>query len=300
MCFALLLLLASVLHIMTKYLSPSRRDTPQTRNEHAGLVCAAGRVMGVDGDVFRMVFQKRCNCIVSTFMSSGNGDEHDEEIELLAVGDDEERRSSHTQSETSSQLGTNIVFNEAGGTLDGVDDRVDPPVSLVALIRAWKLSLPSLKDVASHIPISTWLPQYQWRSSWSTDMINGLTLGIMMVPQGMAYAILAGLPPIYGLYSSFVVPLIYMLFGESRHVSMGTFALTSMLLKAAVAKVVADETDTAAVISAAMTITLCVGVLQLVMAALRLGFFAAYLSPPLTSGFTTAAAVYIATRSVGH
>lgn len=143
------------------------------------------------------------------------------------------------------------------------------------------------------------------------DVICGLTVGVMSIPQGIAYAILSGLPPIFGLYTSFIPPLLYVFFGQSPQVSMGPFALTALLFSTALQKLVPEfnvqllhESDPGGAVHQKIagitaTVAFCVGLLQLIMSALGLGFIAAYLSPPLTSGFTTAIAVYVFCTQLG-
>lgn len=80
---------------------------------------------------------------------------------------------------------------------------------------------PFRKKLQKYIPILEWLPNYQWKDHFHGDVIAGLTVGIMHVPQGMAYASLAGVPPVYGMYSSFFASTIYMFFGTARHISIG-------------------------------------------------------------------------------
>ena len=104
-------------------------------------------------------------------------------------------------------------------------------------------SLPS--RLLSLAPILKWLPNYSIKENLHADVVTGLTVGIMVVPQGMAYATLAGLEPIYGLYSCFFPALAYMFFGTSRHVSIGTFAVASMMVGAVKSEFMALENDPA-------------------------------------------------------
>ncbi|ESO82306.1 hypothetical protein LOTGIDRAFT_134793 [Lottia gigantea] len=142
------------------------------------------------------------------------------------------------------------------------------------------------------------------------DLVAGLTVGIMHIPQGMAYALLTQLPPVYGLYTSFYPVVIYFLFGTSRHVSVGTFAVVSLMVGAVVDK--ANMTSSHPALNStfldgknhiekldeikvayAMSVTFAVGALQLILGFLRLGFVTTFLSDPLISGFTTGAAVHV-------
>uniref|UniRef100_A0A0N4TE99 Sulfate_transp domain-containing protein n=1 Tax=Brugia pahangi TaxID=6280 RepID=A0A0N4TE99_BRUPA len=81
------------------------------------------------------------------------------------------------------------------------------------------------------VPILQWLPNYQWKNDMIHDIIGGLTIGIMHVPQGIAYAVLAGVDPVYGLYSSFFPVFFYMFFGTSKHASVGNHLFLLIFIK---------------------------------------------------------------------
>lgn len=164
------------------------------------------------------------------------------------------------------------------------------------------------------------------------DLIAGFTVGIMHIPQGMAYALLARLPPVYGLYTSFYPVLLYFFFGTSRHISVGTFAVVSLMIGAVVqnghvawerqrsenllhnvtsgtlgvnltfnpsvtSPSVGFDAERAELeeikVSYAMSVTFAVGVMQIILGMVRLGFLTSFLSDPLISGFTTGAAVHV-------
>ncbi|XGW06439.1 hypothetical protein V3C99_016608 [Haemonchus contortus] len=157
--------------------------------------------------------------------------------------------------------------------------------------------------IKSFMPILDWLPNYKWKEYFHGDLIAGLTVGIMHVPQGMAYASLAGVPPVYGMYSSFFASTVYMFFGTARHVSIGVFAVASLMVGACRLRLVPDTDDiltnstsplgdvTALELTSALT--LVVGVVQILFGILRLGFLTTYLSDPLVSGFTTGSAAHV-------
>ena len=85
--------------------------------------------------------------------------------------------------------------------------------------------------VAQFLPFLTWIPQYfKHISHIKDDVMAGVTVGVMLIPQAMAYSLIAGLPPVYGLYTSFVPLLIYALFGSSRELAVGPSAMSSLLL----------------------------------------------------------------------
>ncbi|MEM8526415.1 MAG: solute carrier family 26 protein [Bacteroidota bacterium] len=123
------------------------------------------------------------------------------------------------------------------------------------------------------------------------DFIAGLTVAVMLVPQGMAYALLAGLPPIYGLYAGIIPTLIYAIFGTSRQLSVGPVALVSILVLAGISKFA--EPGSSEFIQLAILTGLLAGIIQLLLGVLRLGFLVNFLSVPVLSGFTSAAAIII-------
>ncbi|MEQ2190045.1 hypothetical protein GOODEAATRI_031436 [Goodea atripinnis] len=85
--------------------------------------------------------------------------------------------------------------------------------------------------VLSFLPILTWLPSYPVKQYLFSDVISGLSTGVVQLPQGLAYALLAAVPPVYGLYSSFYPVLLYTLFGTSRHVSIGKMSYEEAFLQ---------------------------------------------------------------------
>jgi len=145
-------------------------------------------------------------------------------------------------------------------------------------------------------PITDWLPEYD-REDFRVDVLAGLTVGVMLIPQGMAYAVLGGMPPIYGLYAALVPLLVYPFLGTSRQLITGPVAIDMLILAAGVGLLAEAGTDRYVVL-AVMTAALAGG-FQLVMGALRLGFVADLLSRPVIAGFTTAAAFIIAASQLG-
>jgi SulP family sulfate permease len=119
----------------------------------------------------------------------------------------------------------------------------------------------------------------------------GITVAVMFVPQGMAYALLAGLPPIYGLYTGIVPLFLYAFFGSSRHLSVGPVALVSLLVLSGLSEFA--EPQSAEFVSLAITTALIAGSIQLILGGLRLGFLINFLSHPVIVGFTSAAALII-------
>jgi len=147
------------------------------------------------------------------------------------------------------------------------------------------------------LPGLRWMRDY--RREWLRgDLFAGLTVGVMLIPQGMAYAMIAGLPPIYGLYSSTVPLLVYALFGTSRQLAVGPVALISLLVNTGVGQLAGS--DPALFLSLAILLALMVGLMQLSMGAMRLGFLVNFLSHPVISGFTTGAALIIGFSQLKH
>jgi sulfate permease, SulP family len=130
------------------------------------------------------------------------------------------------------------------------------------------------------------------------DLVAGLTTAVMLIPQGMAYAMLAGLPPIMGLYASTVPLVVYAIFGTSRQLAVGPVAMVSLLTAAGVGTLAAAGSQ--AYIAYAILLALMVGGLQLGMGVARMGMLTNFLSHPILAGFTSAAALIIASSQIGH
>ncbi|MEM6737017.1 MAG: sulfate permease [Bacteroidota bacterium] len=139
-------------------------------------------------------------------------------------------------------------------------------------------------------PILQWLPSYK-KSQLNGDLFAGLTVGIMLIPQGMAYALVAGLPPVYGLYASVVPQIIYAILGTSRQLSVAPVAMDSLLVAAGVSVLATEGTD--AYIQLAILLAFFMGLFQLLLGILKMGFITNLLSKPVMSGFTSAAAIII-------
>ena len=130
------------------------------------------------------------------------------------------------------------------------------------------------------------------------DALAGLSVGIMLVPQGMAYALLAGMPPQYGLYASLIPLLVYALLGESRHLAFGTTAIDSMILLSAVSTMAVAESE--AYVGIALLFTCMVGIIHVLFALGRLGFLSNLLSQAVLLGFVSAAATIIGVSQLGN
>ncbi|XP_069499439.1 solute carrier family 26 member 6-like [Ambystoma mexicanum] len=157
------------------------------------------------------------------------------------------------------------------------------------------------------IPILNWLPRYPVKEWLLGDFISGLSVGIVQLPQGLAYALLASVPAVFGLYSSFYPVLLYSIFGTSRHISAGTFAIICVMIGSVTESLAPNENfmlpgnetgfdvterDQARVEIAA-TLNFLVGILQIAMGLLQFGFVVIYMSEPLVRGYTTAAAIHV-------
>jgi high affinity sulfate transporter 1 len=141
------------------------------------------------------------------------------------------------------------------------------------------------------VPILDWLPRYKPR--WfPADLIAGLTIASLAVPQDLAYAKLAGLKPIYGLYTSFVPPLIYAALGSSRHIAIGPVAVVSILLGTLLQNEIADINDPN-YLRLALTANFFAGVVQAAVGFIRLGFVIYFLSHATIVGFMAGAAITI-------
>lgn len=146
-------------------------------------------------------------------------------------------------------------------------------------------------------PILEWGKGYQ-RAWLSGDLLAGLIVAIMLVPQGMAYALLAGLPPEVGLYASIVPLFIYGLLGTSRTLAVGPVAIVSLLVASGVGMLAGG--DPGQYILLALTLALLVGIIQTLMGLFKVGFLVNFLSHPVLAGFTSAAALVIGFSQVKH
>ncbi|MBC7884078.1 MAG: solute carrier family 26 protein [Saprospiraceae bacterium] len=148
-----------------------------------------------------------------------------------------------------------------------------------------------------YIPSIDWITNY--KKSWlGGDITAGLTVGVMLIPQGMAYSMLAGLPPIYGLYAVTLPLIIYALFGTSRQLAVGPVAMVCLLIASGVGQLATSGSDE--YIRLAILLALMVGLIQFLMGVFRLGFLVNFLSHPVIAGFTSAAAVIIGFSQFKH
>ncbi|KAJ6666289.1 hypothetical protein lerEdw1_000561 [Lerista edwardsae] len=154
-------------------------------------------------------------------------------------------------------------------------------------------------------PIISWLPAYRLKDWILSDLVSGVSTGLVAVLQGLAFALLVNIPPGYGLYAAFFPVIMYFFLGTSRHISVGPFPVLSLMVGGAVLRIIPDSetpvngtltnnslTDEQRVMVAA-SVTMLAGIFQLLLGVLRVGFIVIYLSQSLISGFTTAAAIHV-------
>uniref|UniRef100_A0AAZ3P4R6 STAS domain-containing protein n=1 Tax=Oncorhynchus tshawytscha TaxID=74940 RepID=A0AAZ3P4R6_ONCTS len=177
-------------------------------------------------------------------------------------------------------------------------------------VSSLRCSGPKLKScMLSSVPVLSWLPRYSLRDNAIGDLISGISVGIMHLPQGMAYALLAAVPPVFGLYSSFYPILIYFIFGSSKHISVGKFFTIVMIggvterlapdtnfmmydnaTNQSMVNVLARDTER---VKVAAAVTFLSGLFQMLLGLVKFGFVVTYLSEPLVRGYTTGAAIHV-------
>ncbi|KAG8439913.1 hypothetical protein GDO86_005905 [Hymenochirus boettgeri] len=166
--------------------------------------------------------------------------------------------------------------------------------------------------VKKFFPILDWLPKYRWKEWFISDLISGVSTGLVSTLQGLAFALLASVPVGYGLYSSFFPVLTYFFLGTSKHISVGPFPVVSLMVGSVVLSMAPDEKFTilanttglnktvidtvardAARIMVSGTLSFLIGIIQLALGVFQIGFIVRYLADPLVGGFTTAAAFQV-------
>ena len=123
------------------------------------------------------------------------------------------------------------------------------------------------------LPILQWLPSYK-KDYFSGDLTAGLTVGIMLIPQGMAYAMIAGLPPVFGLYAALMPQIIYAIMGTSRQLAVGPVAMDSLLVAAGLGAMSLSGMDS--YIAMAVFLALFMGAIQLLLGVVRMGIIRAF------------------------
>ena len=150
--------------------------------------------------------------------------------------------------------------------------------------------------IKQHIPILQWLPNYK-RSWLKNDLFAGMTIGVILIPQGIAYAIIAGLPPIYGLYTAMIPQIVYAILGTSRQLAVGPAAMDSLIVAAGISVLAGIGSEHFIVL--AVLLAFMVGFFQVIFGLFHLGFLVNFLSKPVISGFTTGSAIIIGMNQFG-
>lgn len=152
-------------------------------------------------------------------------------------------------------------------------------------------------QLKKHIPILQWLPNYK-RAWLKNDLFAGLTIGVILIPQGIAYAIIAGLPPIYGLYTALIPQLVYALLGTSRQLAVGPAAMDSLIVASGIGMLASMGSEHFIVL--AILLAFMVGFFQVLFGVFHLGFIVNFLSKPVISGFTSGSAIIIGMNQLGN
>uniref|UniRef100_A0A8C4ZXQ3 Solute carrier family 26 member 6 n=1 Tax=Gadus morhua TaxID=8049 RepID=A0A8C4ZXQ3_GADMO len=198
------------------------------------------------------------------------------------------------------------------GAVEEMAEKSEVKVTLSVKVKeSLRCSGPRMKSlILGFLPILSWLPRYPVRDNAVGDLVSGISVGIMQLPQGMAYALLAAVPPVYGLYSSFYPVLVYFLFGTSKHISVGTYAVMSVMIGGVTERLAPDAdflswdnvSNTSVVdllsrdaerVRVAAAVTFMSGLFQILLGLVHFGFVVTYLSEPLVRGYTTAAAIHV-------
>ena len=147
-------------------------------------------------------------------------------------------------------------------------------------------------------PFLTWLPIA--KKTWKDDLIAGITGTIIVIPQAVAFAIIAGLPPVYGFYTAMITPIVAALFGSSYHLISGPTTAISIVVYSTLVKFVNPESDLETFISLALVLTFLAGLFQLAMGLLKMGKLVNFVSHSVVIGFTAGAGILIAFKQLKH
>ena len=153
------------------------------------------------------------------------------------------------------------------------------------------------RGLARYIPVLDWGRRYD-KEALTSDLVAAVIVTIMLIPQSLAYALLAGLPPEVGIYASIAPIILYAIFGTSRALAVGPVAVVSLMTAAAVGRIA--ETGSPEYIAAALTLAFLSGLFLVLLGVLRLGFLANFLSHPVIAGFITASGIIIAASQLKH
>jgi sulfate transporter 4 len=238
--------------------------------------------------------------------------EKGESVEITALTEDQSRQAAQILQNRRQQTNPMRAYmrNLQCETKDGEDDASKKTVQATSPL--WRLMVNSM-------PIISWFPNLN-RHKIQSDIIAGLTVGVMVIPQGMSYANIAGLDYIYGLYSACIPTFVYAFFGQSRQLAVGPVAMVSLLVEAGLRDMVTadmaksdsckqwfldgigEQTKACAdeYAELAFTVSFLVGVMQILGSIMKLGFLVSFLGHPVTSGFTSGAAIIIGLSQVKY
>lgn len=155
-----------------------------------------------------------------------------------------------------------------------------------------------MNKIVKFLPFLAWIGEVKDSNILKADLVAGITVALVLVPQSMAYAQLAGLPPQHGLYASFLPVMIAALMGSSRQLGTGPVAVVSLLTAAAIPTIMPEGATMLEYVAYASLLAFLVGLFQFALGALKLGFVINFLSHPVVVGFTNAAAIIIGTSQL--
>ncbi|XP_059457464.1 probable sulfate transporter 3.4 [Corylus avellana] len=206
------------------------------------------------------------------------------------------------------------IPSELGGAMQIHDVRLPPEKTTLHKLKHRISEIFFPDDPLYRFKNQTWLnkfilslqfffPIFQWGSEYNvpllrSDIISGLTIASLAIPQGISYAKLANLPPIVGLYSSFVPPLIYSILGSSKHLAVGPVSIASLVMGSMLSEAVSPNEDPILYLKLAFTATLFAGFFQASLGFLRLGFVIDFLSKATLVGFMAGAAVIVSLQQL--
>ncbi|KAH9499574.1 hypothetical protein Btru_074168 [Bulinus truncatus] len=209
----------------------------------------------------------------------------------------------HMGTEQPSSNGTNgstfsITPSSAGtgnSTVFGSYDDIITPlvVPIKERVKDCCCSIFTLETLKRKLPIIVWLPQYTFLK-FQYDLIAGITVGMTLIPQGLAYAGIAGLPPVYGLYSGFICCFIYLLMGSAKDITVGPSAITSLLTASFATSLSPKQPNGDVDPTMAIMLSFTTGLIHIFMGAFNLGILVSYISFPVINAFSSAAAITIA------
>ncbi|XP_022257404.1 sodium-independent sulfate anion transporter-like [Limulus polyphemus] len=179
-----------------------------------------------------------------------------------------------------------IFLDEGGDVLSEEED--DDTFDVKECFTNCQQGFCSVRAIHRRFPITTWLPRYTL-ADLKGDAIAGVTVALTVIPQGLALAILAGLPQQYGLYTAFMGCFMYVIFGSCKDLTIGPTAIMS---------IITSEHVLTGGVSYSVLLTFLCGCIQLLMGFLNLGFLINFIPAPVISGFTSAAAITIATTQL--